>query len=572
MPLQVVSAAFADDGVVRLLKNKMHSCARNHPASEEAPSPEVSMKPALAVYPGLPRIPSDTIGNNREREGERDFGGRSLCSHDDDDDEKYLREFWVPEDRLNGGVISPTTIGSPRHLERRRDTGAGAREGDAEGGVLRLPDPHLRGVVRSEPDGISTTLAEASEAFPLLEGGSGEKSAYRTDAEMESEENFDRFSVPSDPSTTIDRVLGSCEGDGDVYGCPSSGTTTVVDHLVQSEGTTACSFRLGDDLLAAEGLTATSKNPENISNDVDTTKSCDHAEQSLYPVAEQAVGPSSAVERVAEVAPSVCSVIDSLPSKQRADCEEGRVNVTKVVRAAAQQKGLVVEADYDTGGDAVSTATTINSEDTTVVQIGTSDRLDADRGVLSAAPTASKETEDAAEIGEAGAYNPRVTFAAVPESQEEPALGGGAELPSSVEKSRSAVNRRVELVGESLSCDEQTSDTVEEDNYASDVFEKKSVHFSDESLWPVHEVRASFERHELAELFYTVAELDRMLEEVELEEQVDTRTPQEDWEECRDSHVSSGEEVDLADDVLAGAEDVLFESFSFDDEDSNDHF
>ncbi|CAN0259194.1 unnamed protein product, partial [Ectocarpus sp. 8 AP-2014] len=50
---------------------------------------------------------------------------------------------------------------------------------------------------------------------------------------------------------------------------------------------------------------------------------------------------------------------------------------------------------------------------------------------------------------------------------------------------------------------------------------RKNVRFSDEALWRVHEVRASFEQHELAELFYTTAELDVMLEEAEMEEALD---------------------------------------------------
>ncbi|CAM9842857.1 unnamed protein product, partial [Ectocarpus fasciculatus] len=50
---------------------------------------------------------------------------------------------------------------------------------------------------------------------------------------------------------------------------------------------------------------------------------------------------------------------------------------------------------------------------------------------------------------------------------------------------------------------------------------RKSVRFSNECLWSVHEVRASFEQHELAGLFYTTAELDVMLEEAEMEEALD---------------------------------------------------
>lgn len=61
--------------------------------------------------------------------------------------------------------------------------------------------------------------------------------------------------------------------------------------------------------------------------------------------------------------------------------------------------------------------------------------------------------------------------------------------------------------------------TFDEDETA--VSGRKSVQFSDESLWRVHEVRASFEKHELAELFYTSAELDAMVEEAEREEDLE---------------------------------------------------
>ena len=47
---------------------------------------------------------------------------------------------------------------------------------------------------------------------------------------------------------------------------------------------------------------------------------------------------------------------------------------------------------------------------------------------------------------------------------------------------------------------------------------RKTVQFTDESGWSVHEVRESFQQHELGELFYTTAELDVMQEEAEMEE------------------------------------------------------
>lgn len=115
---------------------------------------------------------------------------------------------------------------------------------------------------------------------------------------------------------------------------------------------------------------------------------------------------------------------------------------------------------------------------------------------------------------------------------------------------------------------------------------RKSVCFSDESLWRVHEVRASFERHELAELFYTTAELDVMLEEAEMEEALDRSKASASQEKgCDDDEVLGdnndsipigvestriGGVVGGAD--LGGAENMSIESLSVDDEDSDYNF
>ncbi|CAN0565457.1 unnamed protein product, partial [Ectocarpus sp. 12 AP-2014] len=68
--------------------------------------------------------------------------------------------------------------------------------------------------------------------------------------------------------------------------------------------------------------------------------------------------------------------------------------------------------------------------------------------------------------------------------------------------------------------DDQDYNFVFDDEEPGDSW-RKNVRFSDQALWRVHEVRASFEQHELAELFYTTAELDVMLEEAEMEEALD---------------------------------------------------
>lgn len=112
---------------------------------------------------------------------------------------------------------------------------------------------------------------------------------------------------------------------------------------------------------------------------------------------------------------------------------------------------------------------------------------------------------------------------------------------------------------------------------------RKNVRFSDEALWRVHEVRASFEQHELAELFYTTAELDVMLEEAEMEEALDrSKASALQEKDCDDDRVVRDKNDSIPIGVestriggvvggayLGGIENVSIESLSLDDEDSD---
>lgn len=98
----------------------------------------------------------------------------------------------------------------------------------------------------------------------------------------------------------------------------------------------------------------------------------------------------------------------------------------------------------------------------------------------------------------------------------------------------------------------------------------KMVRFTDESLWSVHEVRASFEQHELGELFYTTHELDCMLEEAELEEALERSKPRDLQEEdySDDAVRKKGLGVGA---VLEGVEHVSVESLSIGDSEESDY-
>ena len=117
-------------------------------------------------------------------------------------------------------------------------------------------------------------------------------------------------------------------------------------------------------------------------------------------------------------------------------------------------------------------------------------------------------------------------------------------------------------------------DPTEEEGYAYDFESRKCVRFSDESLWSVHEVRASFERHELADLFYTVGELDRMLEEAEREERLESSLAQkgEVENDGRWVHLVGVTPSGIGVDVTGSIDDISIESQSFDGDDSDDHF
>ena len=130
---------------------------------------------------------------------------------------------------------------------------------------------------------------------------------------------------------------------------------------------------------------------------------------------------------------------------------------------------------------------------------------------------------------------------------------------------------------ESVTLEREPLPDPTEEQYAYDFETPKCVRFSDESLWSVHEVRASFERHQLADLFYTVDELDRMFEEAEREEreeQSGCSLLREDGVEADGGWVHLGGDIpaEIGVNVSDSMEDISIESHSLDGDNSDDRF
>lgn len=192
------------------------------------------------------------------------------------------------------------------------------------------------------------------------------------------------------------------------------------------------------------------------------------------------------------------------------DTAQYRTTTQRVVDSATVNLGEDVEEAMETGRVGVGVGV-IAVVSTTATECEQRHTVGVEEG----------ETESTAGLDGDIAIVPNITstgFESLP-AQETSATGGDDDvLPHAI----SFISQDPVTYGEGFN----TVDTEDgEEDYACDAFEpatsvsdQKKVHFSDEASWIVHEVRASFERHELTELFYSNAELDRMLEEVEQEE------------------------------------------------------
>lgn len=118
------------------------------------------------------------------------------------------------------------------------------------------------------------------------------------------------------------------------------------------------------------------------------------------------------------------------------------------------------------------------------------------------------------------------------------------------------------------------------EDYANDPFEsfiddKKHVRFLDSALCSFHQIRAKFEPHELGELFYSAEDFDVMCDELEREEEKEREQSREIVGGtdngrliCRQEPVPTAEDVVMVDNK--SLDDISFESYSFYGDDSGD--
>lgn len=104
---------------------------------------------------------------------------------------------------------------------------------------------------------------------------------------------------------------------------------------------------------------------------------------------------------------------------------------------------------------------------------------------------------------------------------------------------------------------------------------KKNVRFLDEALCTVYEIRATFEPHEVEELFYSADDLDRMSDEAEDDREVERKVlPRSESAEDngiipKDSSLGRSIESAIGEESL---DELLFDSYKFDEGDSDECF
>lgn len=103
--------------------------------------------------------------------------------------------------------------------------------------------------------------------------------------------------------------------------------------------------------------------------------------------------------------------------------------------------------------------------------------------------------------------------------------GNATAAASSTGQGRVVVEPKSLLYHESPGVREDTLNDYEYDEFETFSKDKRRVRFLDVALCRVHEIRARFEPHELAELFYSAEELDLMYDELEQEENIEQEQP-----------------------------------------------
>lgn len=253
------------------------------------------------------------------------------------------------------------------------------------------------------------------------------------------------------------------------------------------------------------------------------------------------------------------------------------VNEASNAPRAEDVNAFVLEGNMHTAGTQAATDLT----DSAQVPLGTYPRrAGVGRAAVQPAEESSQTGRGAANADEVMDYSIfrhiSATTSRVVEHEAVMKMGATAPVAAGLNDNKTIMGE--ETAGGSVTLERAPlPDPMEEEDYACDFESPKCVRFSDESLWSVHEVRASFERHELADLFYTVDELDRMSEEAEREEreeQSEYSPLRQDGVEVDDGwvHLGGDTPAGVGVDVSDSIEDISIESPSLDGDDSDDRF
>lgn len=594
---QVVSAAFTDDGVVRLLKRKMLSCKKQcESAAGKGPSRTIE---------GAAR------GNTVAAAPEFECGGENkqaiICLEAESNEAHEMCGLMQPDQSLGSCPVGGRKARQQERADSEQTTVVG---GDAAPRMVLTssaidfpplllqqmesrnpPQCNMEGGGWSSLNGLP--LASPQKETQRLPGSVDSLGWRASSLEGEGEVNED-CTVEADVEREVAAGQGPTHqlaGERDLsdglkaYGCVnddrswSRSTLTLgtdADLVAVENDDQQCCFSTGANRSPRGGLA--SARSSNIVTNASAVVSASVTEKEAVPT------PSLDLPELCLVSPSLignCSikhgfeapadakgaVVPGLPgalhNQQTMACEASADVVEEMVQTGEEAREFEGNRVIESGRRVMMTATPEGTE------VGNRQALDGDnaqfitapRGVAdSATVNLGEEVEEAAGTGEGGLEVIPATNTTAAECEKQDAAGveeGATENTIGLNGCITVVPRIASTVFESLPAQETINSATggddevlpqvialvgqdpvtygegldrvdtedEEEDYTCDVFEpatsisdQKKVHFSDKASWIVHEVRASFERHELTELFYSSAELDRMLEEVEQEE------------------------------------------------------
>lgn len=614
---QVVTAAFNDDRVALLLREKMRSCSygtRGRTEGQQMPSTAVGLvgeKKKWAVAGSLCEDAQSVHGIILTPKGKSNQG-RPRCtlgplerSTDCDNMPDNGRESCGSKRVPMGSTMPLFHTDSIAELAYRRGQ---KRPGERETGYGDDTDDLALADVQLSPglDGGGVGGADNGDGGGGGDGGEGGSSGRvgGVGATLSGRRVRTQFTVTADiePGKSRDHEA----------------TAQDKKHMYVSAGSQLDTCKLGgdDDDLPKKRVTATGKTGNAAARG--SAEGCCPPPALLPPVrlSPSRCGPSAAA--AATVVTSAEIVVDiqnsslligasalasspALPTEESlaggaAGSEETESTAPPPIKYERQKKKHPVLADVNEASNAprvedVSAFVFVDDVCTAGTQ-ATTDLTDSAHvvypGRAGAGGAAVQPMEESSQTGRGAAnaddiidYSILRHFSATPSrdvGQEAVAEAGAtAAVAEGLDETKTILGE--EMVGGSVTLERAPlPDPTEEEDYAYDFESPKCVRFSDESLWSVHEVRASFERHELADLFYTVDELDRMSEEAEREER------EEQQSECsllrQDGVEADGGWVHLGGDTPAGVgvdvsgsiEDISIGSPSLDGDNSDDRF